>query len=103
MMVKHNLAISDLSSSRSAPPSYYAGRCSYEEGDRARFEPEYPTQLGRPPSTTAGRISARLHLSSGDAKVRDQNITLAMSFGPFHILPNQRLLLRAGRPVHIGS
>jgi DNA-binding winged helix-turn-helix (wHTH) protein len=29
--------------------------------------------------------------------------TPAMSFGPFHLLPSQRLLLEGSRPLHIGS
>jgi DNA-binding winged helix-turn-helix (wHTH) protein len=44
--------------------------------------------------------------SSPGASPADRNIALAgpaMSFGPFHLLPRQRLVLKADQPLRLGS
>jgi DNA-binding winged helix-turn-helix (wHTH) protein len=49
---------------------------------------------------------SRPWLSRSNAKPDGGSIVLdapVMSFGPFHILPNQRLLLEGDRPLRVGS
>jgi DNA-binding winged helix-turn-helix (wHTH) protein len=72
-MSQRNLAIVDLNAFRSDPPSRYTGRTFHEERSRVCIE----GGIGLPVS--------------------------AMSFGPFHVLPSQRLLLEGDRPLRLGS
>jgi DNA-binding winged helix-turn-helix (wHTH) protein len=58
----------------------------------------------QPSLTTTDLNSWRSHPPTPNST--DQNDALAaqaVSFGPFHVIPNQRLLLDAGQPIPIGS
>ena len=59
----------------------------------------------RPLINSPAPVVTRLGFTSGaTAPGRDVMLAVsAMSFGPFHILPSQRLLLEGDRPLRLGS
>jgi DNA-binding winged helix-turn-helix (wHTH) protein len=106
-MPQQKLATVDLNFSQSHSLIRYGDRPVRVERGRECLEIETVTPGNREPSiqapyaVVAGPWSVR-----PNAMAADQGGALAataMSFGPFQILPNQRLLLEEGRPLHLGS
>jgi DNA-binding winged helix-turn-helix (wHTH) protein len=106
-MSQHNLVTVDLNSSRSNPPSRYAGRSPRKERSRVCSETARMSQERQRPSGDSPRaVAARPWSLPSKTTTADRRVALAMpamSFGPFHVLPNQRLLLQGDRPVRLGS
>src|SRR5260221_11132084 len=101
VMPKHNLATVERNSSR------YPGRSPRVERSRVCIETERVSRERRRPSGDAPRaVVAGPWSFPGKTTAAERSIALAapaMSFGPFHVLPYQRLLLEGDRPLRLGS
>ena len=106
-MSQHNLATVDLNFSRSNPPTCDAGRATRVERSRVWIETERMCQQRQRPSIASPRAVVLGPWSfPTKATTADRDMALAvpaMSFGPFRVLPNQRLLLEGDRPLRLGS
>jgi DNA-binding winged helix-turn-helix (wHTH) protein len=106
-MSQHNLATIDRTSPRSNPPARYAGHSPREERRRMYVAAERVSEDSRRPSGDPPRAAVTgLRPFPSETTTADLTAALAvptMSFGPFHVLPKQRLLLEGDRPVRLGS
>jgi DNA-binding winged helix-turn-helix (wHTH) protein len=101
-MSQHNLATADPNSSRSNLSAHYADHSPRQERSRVCIETERMSQQRQRPSIDLPRAA----VPGPQAAPADRSIALAapaMSFGPFRVLPNQRLLLEGDRPLRLGS
>jgi predicted ATPase/DNA-binding winged helix-turn-helix (wHTH) protein len=62
-----------------------------------------PLSLSNPPVDAGGPAKYVNRYVSKEAARGDGELARTFSFGPFHLLPTQRLLLEGGNPVHLGS
>jgi DNA-binding winged helix-turn-helix (wHTH) protein len=106
-MSQHDLATADKHSCPPNPSTRFAGRSPVEYqsplcNPRERMSRERKRQSSDPKSSTVpwpSSLSAKITSADSSAAV-DVSV---ISFGLFHVLPSQRLLLEGERPIQLGS
>jgi DNA-binding winged helix-turn-helix (wHTH) protein len=95
----------DIDFSRSDPPNGYAGAPIGHGTDRILIEAgDVGQQCRRHQYDPVGGVVTEPWPIPHATGARHIALSMpAMSFGPFDVLPQQRLLMEGGRPIHLGS